>query len=268
MSTPAPAATPYTLLETLLLFHAAAALGGAQRSSSSSFAQISAQLLKNPVVAADATFDRARLAPDALRAFFAQTLRRAAAAAAADADEPAVVRSVAAHLYERYRSSVADAIRADERRHAQLRREIAEIAAGAWDARLRRAAAPVVVEIQVKRPRRVKTLADALREGRKKRSEEEPDDDDAERRAESAPVAASADARAALSPPQGARTAPATPRRVSPPPERLTPPVLATALAPAPLAHPVSHVQDSASPDAATLRGKLYQVLLNFKSDA
>jgi len=63
----------YTPLEALLLFHYLSTHG----THPSSFALISQLILKNPVIKAEATFDRGRLSPDALREFYHDRLAEA-----------------------------------------------------------------------------------------------------------------------------------------------------------------------------------------------
>lgn len=166
MSTPALEITAYTPLETLLLFYNLSTHG----IHPTSFSLISNILVRNPLVKNGETFDRSRLAPDALKEFYLLQLREAELelgnggdgqsngdggrqgspatsrkkkaktppAALSNPDKTGVVKILTSRLYEKYRNTVFQQIRDDERRYAELERDISDISAGLWDERLLR----------------------------------------------------------------------------------------------------------------------------------
>ncbi|PWW73880.1 hypothetical protein C7212DRAFT_365497 [Tuber magnatum] len=156
--------TAYTPLESLLLFHYLSTHG----THPSSFALISQLILKNPVIKAEATFDRGRLSPDALREFYhvrlaeaesefalsernfngdgkpgSQTISRKSktknsTTAPSEADKLRLVKVLTSRLYERYRKVSLRQIQELEERYQHLNHEIDEINEGKWDERLAR----------------------------------------------------------------------------------------------------------------------------------
>ncbi|RPB13074.1 hypothetical protein P167DRAFT_545085 [Morchella conica CCBAS932] len=166
MSTPALEITAYTPLETLLLFYNLSTHG----IHPTSFSLISNILVRNPLVKNGDTFDRNRLAPDALKEFYLLQLREAELelgsggdgqpngdggrqgspatsrkkkaktppAALSNPDKTGVVKILTSRLYEKYRNTVFQQIRDDERRYAELDRDFNDISAGLWDERLLR----------------------------------------------------------------------------------------------------------------------------------
>lgn len=163
MSSPSLETTAYTPLETLLLFHNLSTHG----IHPTSFSLISNILVRNPLVKNGETFDRARLAPDALREFYLSQLSevesesgsgdgqvngdrgRSSSPVAArkrkaktpptaisNSEKTPVVNALTSRLYEQYRNIVFRQIRDDEKRYLQLERDIEDISAGLWDERL------------------------------------------------------------------------------------------------------------------------------------
>ncbi|CUS08992.1 unnamed protein product [Tuber aestivum] len=154
--------TAYTPLESLLLFHYLSTHG----THPSSFALISQLILKNPVIKAEATFDRGRLSPDALREFYhvrlaeaesefalgdknfngdgkpgSQTIPRKSkteigTTALSEADKLRLVKVLTSRLYERYRKVSLRQIQELEERYQHLNNEIDQINEGIWDERL------------------------------------------------------------------------------------------------------------------------------------
>jgi len=150
--------SPYTLLETLLLFHNLATHG----THVTSFQLISGILLKNPLVCGDSAYDSHRLTPDALREHYFDTLKGEGAEGAAldgngegaaptpvrrrkgkaktppTPDNLSVITKLTSEFYAQYKKAQYNYIREEEKRILQLQREIKEIAAGKWDERLER----------------------------------------------------------------------------------------------------------------------------------
>lgn len=169
MSTPSFEITDYTPLETLLLFHNLSIHG----THLTSFPFISNILVRNPLVKNGETFDRERLAPDALRELYLFQLKEAESelgndhgqvngdggrpgspvatrkrkaktppAALSNSDKTPLVKILTSRLYEQYRSTLFRQIRDDEKRFSQLERDIEDISTGLWDERLLKEKAP------------------------------------------------------------------------------------------------------------------------------
>ncbi|KAL5119016.1 hypothetical protein ACEQ8H_003145 [Pleosporales sp. CAS-2024a] len=154
----APSGSAYTSLESLLLFQCLRAYGVGHNV----FARISDLLQKNPDITASHAFHRARLSPDALRAFYLERLRRELEHeqqpdSPDDAANPRkrkkapsalptvheslqhqhLIPQLVNKLYASYRREVVEHIRADEDRHDRLQRELKSIERGEWDHQLR-----------------------------------------------------------------------------------------------------------------------------------
>jgi hypothetical protein len=152
-----PAAATYTPLECLLLFQSLVTYG----TDDQSFVRISDLLSNNPFVREGATFDAGRLQSDSLCELFLKLLRdelRAeedgheggsqAGSKKRKVASPALptIKDAEEHkdklpllvdrLYARYRTSMVEAIRDDERRYAILQQEVEEIERGEWDERI------------------------------------------------------------------------------------------------------------------------------------
>jgi hypothetical protein len=144
--------SPYTLLETLLLFHNLTTHGP----HPSSFSLISNILLKNPLVCTGETYDRSRLTPDALQQHYLLKLQEAQWESGEDG--PAVggslskrrmtalqsfeaqklINKLTLNLSEQYEKAIIQEIRDEENRYVQLQEELKEITAGLWNERLLR----------------------------------------------------------------------------------------------------------------------------------
>ncbi|KAF9878893.1 hypothetical protein CkaCkLH20_03793 [Colletotrichum karsti] len=141
----------YTPLETLLLFQAVATHGA----QPSGFAKVSDELTKNPQIRADKTYDATRLSPDALRRVFLHVWSEELGSGKAAADKtdgssspnskkrklsrPAVptLKEAKAQVHQypmlvdrlwvRWRDSMVESVKDDERRLNTLAREITEL---------------------------------------------------------------------------------------------------------------------------------------------
>ncbi|KAF2497700.1 hypothetical protein BU16DRAFT_580315 [Lophium mytilinum] len=157
--------TPYTPLETLLLFQSLAAYGVEPQV----FSRISDLLKRNPHITSSDRFEVGRLSPDSLRNWYLKELKREAQSEKYDgangdseghngevqnprkrkAPSPSfptvqeasqhthLIPRLVAKLYARYRAYVTEQIRDDERRYDRLQRDVEEIEQGRWDDRLR-----------------------------------------------------------------------------------------------------------------------------------
>lgn len=153
-------ATAYTPLESLLLFQSLATNG----TDANAFIQTSELLKSSRLIQESGVYDPGRLSPDALTDVYLRLLREEIKAEQAAHQEsgnaspskkrklqsppPLNITDAAQHdgklarlverLYARYRECVVREIREDERRYAQIEKEIAEIEAGEWDDRILR----------------------------------------------------------------------------------------------------------------------------------
>lgn len=152
-----PATATYTPLECLLLFQSLVAYG----TDDKSFVRISDLLTNNAFVKDGDTYDAARLRSESLRELYLQLLRdelKAEVEGQEDGSQPGPKKRKIASpvlptikdaaqfkdklpalvdsLYARYRKSMIEAIREDERRYATLQREVEEIERGEWDERI------------------------------------------------------------------------------------------------------------------------------------
>ncbi|KAG0646104.1 hypothetical protein D0Z07_8169 [Hyphodiscus hymeniophilus] len=152
-----PAAGTYTPLESLLLFQSLATHGTDEKS----FARISELLTSNVFVKDGDTYDPERLRSDSLRELFLLLMRdelRAEEDGLEIGGQPTsnkrkvpspalpTIKDAEDHkdklpilvdrLYARYRSSMVEAIREDERRYHILQQEVEEIERGEWDERI------------------------------------------------------------------------------------------------------------------------------------
>ncbi|KAF2808691.1 uncharacterized protein BDZ99DRAFT_571590 [Mytilinidion resinicola] len=156
--------TPYSPLETLLLFQSLAAYGV----EPAVFSRISDLLKKNPHITSSDRFEVGRLSPDSLRNWYLKELKREAQSEKHDgangdseghngevqnprkrkAPSPSfptvqeasqhthLIPRLVAKLYSGYRAHVTELIRDDERRYDRLQRDLEEIEQGKWDDRL------------------------------------------------------------------------------------------------------------------------------------
>lgn len=154
--------SPYTRLESLLLFQSLHAYGV----DSHVFQRVSELLKTNPHITQDTHYDAGRLSPDALRSFYLHILKDEIKNDAHDQDSPQpnpdgkptrkrkapspslptvqdslqhqhLIPKLVNKLYACYRAAIVEHIRQDEERYDKLQKDLQQIERGDWDEQLK-----------------------------------------------------------------------------------------------------------------------------------